>query len=168
MPSTHSCDLAIVGGGLAGGLIALALARKRPGLDVRIVEGGEAIGGNHLWSFFASDVAPADRWIVAPLVCYGWTSYDIAFPGHTRTLKSPYYAIESARLDAVVRAALPARALMTGRKVLAASPTAVVLADGDRIEAKGVIDARSGRPRVARARLAEVPRARAAPRHRAR
>jgi lycopene beta-cyclase len=31
---------------------------------------------------------------------------------------------------------------MTGRKVLAASPTAVVLVDGDRIEAKGVIDAR--------------------------
>ena len=31
---------------------------------------------------------------------------------------------------------------MFGRKVLAASPTAVVLADGDRIEAKGVIDAR--------------------------
>ncbi|MDE8530022.1 lycopene cyclase family protein, partial [Klebsiella pneumoniae] len=52
------------------------------------------------------------------------------------------YSIESERLDAVVRAALPPEAVMTGRKVLAASPTAVVLADGDRIEAKGVIDAR--------------------------
>ena len=142
MPTTHQCDLAIVGGGLAGGLIALALAKKRPGLDVRIVEGGENIGGNHLWSFFASDVADADRWIVAPLVSYGWTHYDIAFPAHRRTLKSAYYSIESERLDAVVRAALPPEALMFGRKVLAASPTAVVLADGDRIEAKGVIDAR--------------------------
>ena len=142
MPITHKCDLAIVGGGLAGGLIALALAKKRPGLNVRIIEGGDSIGGNHLWSFFASDVADADRWIVAPLVSYGWTQYDIAFPAHRRTLKSAYYSIESERLDAVIRAALPAEALMFGRKVLAASPTAVVLGDGDRIEAKGVIDAR--------------------------
>ena len=142
MPTTISCDLAIVGGGLAGGLIALALAKTRPGLDVRIVEGSDGIGGNHLWSFFASDVADADRWIVAPLVCYGWTQYDIAFPAHRRTLKSAYYSIESERLDTLVRTNLPPSALMTGRKVLAASPTAVVLADGDRVEAKGVIDAR--------------------------
>ncbi|PTS81870.1 lycopene cyclase [Sphingomonas sp. HMWF008] len=142
MPTTHNCDLAIVGGGLAGGLIALALAKKRPGLDVRIIEGADTIGGNHLWSFFASDIDEGNRWIVAPLVSYGWTQYDIAFPAHQRTLKSPYYSIESERLDTVMRATLPEKALMTGRKVLAASPTAVVLADGDRIEAKGVIDAR--------------------------
>ena len=142
MPTIHQCDLAIVGGGLAGGLIALALAKKRPGVDVRIVEGADTIGGNHLWSFFASDIDEGNRWIVAPLISYGWTQYDIAFPAHKRTLKSPYYSIESERLDTVIRAALPEKALMTGRKVLAASPTAVVLADGDRIEAKGVIDAR--------------------------
>ena len=142
MPTIHKCDLAIVGGGLAGGLIALALAKKRPGVDVRIVEGADTIGGNHLWSFFASDIDEGNRWIVAPLISYGWTQYDIAFPAHKRTLKSPYYSIESERLDTVIRAALPEKALMTGRKVLAASPTAVVLADGDRIEAKGVIDAR--------------------------
>ena len=142
MPTTHTCDLAIVGGGLAGGLIALALAKKRPGLDVRIIEGSNGIGGNHLWSFFSSDVVEGDRWIVAPLVSYGWTQYDIAFPAHRRTLKSAYYSIESERLDTLVRKVLPTQALMFGRKVLAASPTAVVLADGDRIEAKGVIDAR--------------------------
>jgi lycopene beta-cyclase len=142
MPTTISCDIAIVGGGLAGGLIALALARQRPGIDVRIVERSDSIGGNHLWSFFASDVADADRWLVAPLISYGWARYDIAFPAHARTLDSPYHSIRSERLDAVVRATLPAHALMTGRKVLAASPTAVVFADGDRIEAKGVIDAR--------------------------
>ena len=39
--NTDSCDIAIVGGGLAGGLAALALAAKRPGLDVRLVEPGQ-------------------------------------------------------------------------------------------------------------------------------
>jgi lycopene beta-cyclase len=142
MPATLSCDVAIVGGGLAGGLIALALKKKRPDCDVRIIEGGSRIGGNHLWSFFATDVAPADRWLTAPLIGYGWTSYDVAFPGQARSLRAGYYSVESRRLDQVVRAELPPQAVMTRRKVLAASPTAVVLADGDRIEAKGVIDCR--------------------------
>jgi lycopene beta-cyclase len=142
MPAIHNCDVAIVGGGLAGGLIALALRRKRPECVVRVIEGGRRLGGNHLWSFFASDVAAADRWLVAPLISYGWTSYDIAFPAHRRAIKAQYYSIESERFDQVIRAALPEDALMMRRKVLAASPTAVVLADGDRVEAKGVIDCR--------------------------
>lgn len=142
MPSIHHCDLAIVGGGLAGGLIALALAKKRPECDIRLIEGSGRLGGNHLWSFFATDVAAADRWLVAPLVSYGWTSYDTAFPAHARTIRAPYYSIESERFDRVIRAALPEQALMLRRKVLAASSKAVVLADGDRVEAKGVIDCR--------------------------
>ena len=142
MPTTHQCDVAIVGGGLAGGLIALALARKRPDCRVRLIEGSGRIGGNHLWSFFSTDVAPADRWLVAPLISYGWSRYDVAFPAHKRTVRAPYYSIESDRFDQIVRGALPQEALMMRRKVLAASSTAVVLADGDRIEAKGVIDCR--------------------------
>ncbi|MFL9840398.1 lycopene beta-cyclase CrtY [Sphingomonas sp. ST-64] len=142
MPAIIHCDVAIVGGGLAGGLIALALRRKHPTLDIRLIEGSGSIGGNHLWSFFATDVAPADRWLVAPLISYGWTSYDVHFPAHARTLKAPYYSIESERFDQVVRAAMPESAVMTRRKVLGASARAVVLADGDRVEAGGVIDCR--------------------------
>ncbi|CAN5504982.1 hypothetical protein BH09PSE4_BH09PSE4_11780 [soil metagenome] len=143
MTTQHICDLAIVGGGLAGGLIALAVKRRHPEMDVRIIEGSARIGGNHLWSFFASDVADADRWIVAPLISYGWKSYDVAFPEQApRTLDTAYYAIESERLDRVVRETFPAEALMMKRKVLGASARAVVLGDGDRIDAKGVIDCR--------------------------
>ena len=142
MPATIKCDVAIVGGGLAGGLIALALRKKRPDCDVRLIEAGRTVGGNHLWSFFATDVAPAHRWLTAPLIGHGWRSYDVAFPGQERILDAAYYSVESARLDQVVRAALPEAALMTRRKVLAASAKAVVLADGDRVEAGGVIDCR--------------------------
>ena len=142
MGRTIPCDVAIVGGGLAGGLIALALRAKRPDLDVRIVEGGATLGGDHVWSFFGSDVDAADRWLVSPLVVHAWRGYDVAFPNLTRQIDATYYSLTSERFDAVVRAALPGQAVMTGRKVLAASATAVVLADGDRIEAKGVIDCR--------------------------
>jgi lycopene beta-cyclase len=142
MASTISCDLAILGGGLAGGLLALALRARHPAMDVRLIDAGERIGGNHLWSFFGSDVAAADRPLVASLVAHAWPAYDVAFPAHRRTIAQPYYSIESERLDRAVRAALPPHALLTRRRVLAASPTAAVLADGDRIEARAVVDAR--------------------------
>ena len=142
MASTIRCDVAIVGGGLAGGLLAMALRARHPGLDLRLIEGGERLGGNHVWSFFGSDVAAADRWLLTPLVSHAWPGYDVAFPRHARTLRQPYYSIESGQFDAAVRAALPAEALLTGTKVLAVSPTSVSLQSGDRIEATGVVDAR--------------------------
>lgn len=142
MASTTSCDVAIVGAGLAGALIALALKAKHPDMDVRLIDAAPVIGGNHVWSFFGSDIASADRWILSPLICHAWTGYDIAFPAHARTIDESYYSIESERLDVVVRRELPQHALMLGRKVFEASATTVVFADGDRVEAKGVIDAR--------------------------
>ena len=142
--SESQYDIAIVGGGLAGGLLALALRKQRPDLNLRIVESGKALGGSHLWSFFASDIAAADRWLVAPLISYGWARHSVAFPGHARTLKAPYYSIESERLDRVVRAAMPAGGVMTGRKVLGASARAVVLADGDRV----AVGSTAGRPNL--------------------
>lgn len=142
MSSIPPCDLAIVGGGLAGCLIACAVAKARPELSIRLIEAGESFGGNHVWSFFGSDVARGDRWIVERAVAHAWHGYHVAFPAHTRTLEASYYSIESERLDATVRATLPREALVTGVRVLAASATAVVLADGERIEAGGVIDCR--------------------------
>lgn len=142
MASTITCDVAIVGAGLAGGLIALALAARHPALDVRLIDGARVVGGNHVWSFFGSDVDQADRWIVAPIVAHAWRGYDVAFPGHARTIDATYYSVESERLDAAVRRAMLPERLMLERRVLAVSPTAVVLADGDRVEARGVVDAR--------------------------
>ena len=141
MAGQIDCDLAIVGGGLAGGLIALALRKKRPDLDLRLIEASPQIGGDHVWSFFARDIVNEDRWLAAPLVSYGWNGYDVAFPAHARTLDTSYYSIESERFDRVVRASL-APGQLIAQKALGVGTTAVVLASGDRIEAKGVIDAR--------------------------
>jgi len=54
--SEPRADFAILGGGLAGGLIALALRRADPALSVVLVEAGEALGGNHRWSLFESSL----------------------------------------------------------------------------------------------------------------
>lgn len=136
------CDLLIAGGGLAGGLIALAVARLRPEVRVAIIEAGETVGGNHIWSFFDSDVATEDRWLIEPLVAQHWDGHDVAFSARRRALTTGYNSLTSERLDAAVREALPAERILTGRRVTAMTPHGVELEDGERIAAGAVIDAR--------------------------
>jgi lycopene beta-cyclase len=135
------CDILIAGGGLAGCLIALALAEKRPDLDVLIAEPGERLGGNHIWSFFDGDVAPEHRWLIEPLICHRWNGYDVAFPAHSRTLSASYNSIQSERLDRVVRHRIAADRILRG-DITAIQGGSATLADGRSIEAGTIIDAR--------------------------
>jgi lycopene beta-cyclase len=141
VPSAPTCDIAILGGGLAGGLIALALAEARPELRVAVIDAGDRFGGNHLWSFFDTDLPSRGRALVEPLISYRWSAYDVAFPRHRRTLDNGYNTIESERLDAALRARLPAALLINNR---GAEPVegGVTLSDGTRLAATSVIDAR--------------------------
>ena len=149
----READIAILGGGLAGGLIALALAEHQPGLDVVLIEQDEALGGNHVWSFFGPDVAREHRWLLERLVVKGWRGYDVAFPAYTRTLPATYYSITSERLNHALRQTLPPRAILSGQRVIEvvarqgrdARTDEVRCADGSRIAAGAVIDARGMR-----------------------
>ncbi|UUR08080.1 lycopene beta-cyclase CrtY [Sphingomonas glaciei] len=140
----RALDLVIVGGGLAGGLCALALRRRRPNIRLLLVEPDERIGGNHLWSFFASDVAPAHRWLTDPLIGHRWPGYEVRFPAHQRHLDQTYQTIESEALDAAVRAALEPDEILAA-SVRNLGPTHVVLDSGERIDAAAVLDARGGK-----------------------
>ena len=62
------CDLAIIGGGLSGGLIALAARRAQPERRILLIEAAPALGGAHLWSFVDSDVGEAEKALLEPLV----------------------------------------------------------------------------------------------------
>lgn len=95
--------LTIAGGGLAGCLTALALAKLRPEVPILLVEQGERFGGNHIWSFFDADVATGDRWLIEPMITKIWNGYDIRFPARARTLPTRYNSTRSELLDALVR-----------------------------------------------------------------
>lgn len=134
--------LIIAGGGLAGSLLALAIAERRPDVPLMLIEAGDTFGGNHLWSFFDSDVDPQDRWLVDPLIAHHWDGHIVAFPEHSRKLRGGYNTIRSAGLDAAVRGRLGPEQYQTEMKVVEVRDDLVTLQSGDKIRAQGVIDAR--------------------------
>lgn len=139
MSSAH--PLVIVGGGLAGALAALRLAERRPDLPLLLVESGEAIGGNHTWSFFDSDVPAGSQDLVGALRPVRWPRHRAHFPGRTREFAMAYNSIAAPALDALVRDRLAGKVRL-GTPVTALAADGVELASGERIAARGVIDAR--------------------------
>ncbi|MEM9169176.1 MAG: lycopene beta-cyclase CrtY [Pseudomonadota bacterium] len=137
-------DIAIAGGGLAGSLIAWRLAVKRPDVAVTLVERGDRLGGNHTWSFHETDL-PTERaaWL-DPLVVYSWANQEVRFANHARKLRTGYRSATSDRLHDTVAPLLGERARF-GADIDRVDKDAITLADGERIEAHAVIDARGQR-----------------------
>ncbi len=140
-------DVIIVGGGLAGGLIALALHRHAPACRFAVIEAGRTLGGHHRWSWFETDIPEHERGLMAGFALNGWDEgYDITFPRLGRTLPTAYRSLASAEFHAKLIAELPPERVMLGTKVAALDAGGVTLADGTRMAAKRVIDCRAFKP----------------------
>lgn len=137
----NAIDIAIVGGGLAGGLIAFALSQRRPDLRLALIESGATLGGEHTWSFHDADVSEQGMALLAPLVVHRWPSQRVEFPGHSRTLSTGYNSISSSRFNAVLKERLGG-AVMLNAAVEKISPEQVDMRSGDKLPAGAVIDCR--------------------------
>ncbi|GAB4532058.1 MAG: hypothetical protein Tsb0020_48270 [Haliangiales bacterium] len=138
-------DYLLVGGGLQNSLIALAVLEASPAARLAIVEQATALGGDHTWCFHSDDISPAATSFVEPLVAHRWPGYEVAFPRLTRSLSTPYAAVTCASLDRTVRArvdAAPNATLLLDARAESVSGDSVTLADGRRLTAELVIDAR--------------------------
>ncbi len=133
-------DILLVGGGLANSLLAARLHERRPKLRFLILEAGEALGGNHTWSFHASDLSPEQNGFLAPFLTYAWRGYDVRFPGLARTLEGAYGSVSSQSLARVLSERFPGS--IRRAKVVALGADHVVLEGGARIEARAVVDGR--------------------------
>ena len=146
-PATHA-DVLIVGGGLAGSLIALAIAARDASRRVIIVDAGTPApdqSGSHTWSFHDTDLSPdAARWI-APAIAHRWPGQEVRFPAFARRLRAGYASLTTQSLRAAVQA-LPMVTLCPGRAA-AIGAAGAELQDGTRLNAPCVIDATGRVPR---------------------
>jgi lycopene beta-cyclase len=146
-PARSAHDVIIVGGGLAGGLIALALHRHAPGCRFVVVEAGRSFGGHHRWSWFETDIPLRERALMTGFNVNGWDEgYDITFPGLGRTLPTSYRSLASAEFHRALIEELPAERVMLETKAASLDAGGVTLADGSRMAAKRVIDCRPFKP----------------------
>ena len=132
----------IAGGGLAGGLAALAIARRRPDVELLLIEQGESFGGNHTWSYFDTDVGLNHRWVLDAIRSIHWDDHEVRFPRRRRTIPIGYNSIRSARFDEAIRAALRPDQYRLREVIADLGPTRIRLSSGERIDAAAVIDAR--------------------------
>lgn len=140
-------DIVIVGGGLAGGLIALALHRHAPDCRFVVVEAGRSLGGHHRWSWFETDIRPKARALMSGFALNGWDEgYDITFPRLGRTLPTSYRSLASAEFHRALTAELPPECVMLDTKAASLDAGGVTLVDGTRLAAKRVIDCRPFKP----------------------
>ena len=110
-----------------------------------VIEQQPRFGGNHVWSFFDTDIPDAHRWVLDGLLGYRWADHDVRFPQRRRRLSIGYNSILSPALHTAMTDSFAPHALRLGEAVRSLSPRHVELESGERIEADAVIDARGDR-----------------------
>lgn len=91
----RSFDYIIVGAGLQGGLLGLAINHYQPQASVLLVDDGDQIGGNHTWSFHQGDIPPRAWPWLDQVITSRWSSYEVKFPDFKRQVCIPYASIDS-------------------------------------------------------------------------
>ena len=132
----------IAGGGLAGSLAALALARHRPEVPILIVEEKDRFGGDGFRSVFGRSLDEDAESLIEPLLDHRWPGFFIAFPGLSRNLKSDLGGFEGDAIHREMIAALRPDQYRLGTRVVAVREDSLVLDGGETVKADGAIDAR--------------------------
>ena len=152
MSNMTEFDYVVAGGGLQGGLLALALRHHQPSATIALLERADRLGGNHTWCLHDCDIPGTARPWLRPLLTYRWNGYRILFPNASHTLDDAYSGVSSERLHEVVRGALEAAEgseLLFGAEVRELGSDRVILATGEELRGTVVVDARGGRARPA-------------------
>src|ERR1700712_3759210 len=132
----------IAGGGLAGSLAALAMARHRPDVPLLIVEERDTFGGEGYRSFTEAELGTDGAELIGPLAIDRWPGFYLAFPGFSRKLKADMAGFGAEDIHRHMIQALKPASYRLGTKVVAVREDALVLDGGETIKAEGAIDAR--------------------------
>ena len=136
-------DIAIAGAGLAGSLIALALRRARPDLSVVLLEAESEPGRGTTWHWLAHQLPEGGDLLLSTLRKTSWDSgYEVRFAGFRRQLAGTCHVLTPADLGAALKRELTPGTIRCHARVAVVEAGGVVLASGERIAARTVIDCR--------------------------
>lgn len=142
MPRGKRAGILIAGGGVAGSLAALAMARLRPDVPVTIVAESDRFGGAATHFLFADGLDAAARDLMRDAGAHAWRGFYLAFPGLARKLKADLLGLAPDALHEAMVATLDPQQYGLGTKVVAVRDDALVLDGGEELRAEGTIDAR--------------------------
>lgn len=132
----------IAGGGLAGALAALAMARHRPDVPLLIVEEAETFGGTGMRSFSDAELGADGADLIGAGRLKRWPGIYLSFPGMNRNLRLDWSGFDAMELHRALIEVLDARQYRLGTRIVAVREDAIVLDDGEELKAEGAIDAR--------------------------
>ncbi|MEL6372871.1 MAG: lycopene beta-cyclase CrtY [Pseudomonadota bacterium] len=141
VPDGARYDLILVGGGLANGLLAYRLRQTQPDLKLLLIEKAEHLGGDHTWSFHATDITAEQMAWVAPFIVKAWPRQEVRFPGYERVIETGYRSANSDAFRAVLNDTL-GDAILTGVGVQSIEGDRVQLDDQRVLRASCVVDGR--------------------------
>jgi lycopene beta-cyclase len=132
----------IAGGGLAGALAALAMARHRPDVPLLIVEEAETFGGAGTRAFSDAELGEDGAGLIGPERIARWPGIYLSFPGLNRNLRLDWSSLGGGDLHRAVVETLDPKQYRLGARIVAVREDALVLDGGEELKAEGAIDAR--------------------------
>lgn len=134
--------IVIAGGGLAGALAALAMARHRPDVPLLIIEEAETFGGTGIRTFSAAELGEDGTRLIGAEAVARWPGIYLSFPGLNRNLRLDWAGFGGVDLHRALVEMLDPKQYRLGTRVVAVREDALVLDGGEEIRAEGAIDAR--------------------------
>jgi lycopene beta-cyclase len=135
--------LLIAGGGVAGSLAALAMARLRPEVPMMFVSETSDLSADRTHVLLDQGLSDEERALAAPLIEKSWDAHYVSFPSGSRKLKLRCHAITGARIDAAVREALRPDQIRAEDRIVAVRDQSLLLHGGETVAGDGALDARS-------------------------
>lgn len=132
----------IAGGGLAGALAALAMARYRPDVPLLIVEEAETFGGGGMRCFADAELGSDGAELIGAGALLRWPGIYLSFPGMNRNLRLDWCGLGGDDLHRTLVETLDPKQYRLGTRIVGVREDALVLDGGEEIKAEGAIDAR--------------------------
>ncbi|MFV2090218.1 MAG: lycopene beta-cyclase CrtY [Pseudomonadales bacterium] len=103
------------------------------------------MGGNHTWSFFPTDLSPAQLDWIDPLILHRWQSYEVRFPALSRRLGTGYRSTNSEFFHMFMMGAL-GDCVRLDAPIEEVDVTSVGLRGGETLHGRCIIDGRGPVP----------------------